>query len=190
MQQIELWSQNRFNFRRMSSMILSRFRMSALPTGTSLLLNTNHLGEGKLGVLLTLPAGQSLAAGTHELLRTTFRASANAVGSTVLGFGDVPVSREVVSADVDILPTQYSAGTIQFGGSVGPTLGETQLFAGLTITGVIGKAYRIEATSDIDWAPWTSAGTVTLSGAKQLWVDTSAPAQGLRFYRAVDVTQP
>ncbi len=63
------------------------------------------------------------------------------------------------------------------------------LYPGLTIAGSVGCQYRIEYTTFLNPNPsltvWTPLTTLTLMSSPFLYVDTSAPATGMRFYRAV-----
>ena len=62
-----------------------------------------------------------------------------------------------------------------------------QTYAGLTITGAVGKVYTVQYTTDLAQSnDWRAAGIVQLPGSPHLWVDTTAPATGRRFYRAVE----
>lgn len=62
-----------------------------------------------------------------------------------------------------------------------------QTYAGLTITGAVGKVYTVQYTTDLAQSnDWRAAGIVQLPGSPYLWVDTTAPATGRRFYRAVE----
>jgi formylglycine-generating enzyme required for sulfatase activity len=78
--------------------------------------------------------------------------------------------------------------------AVGPrALAETQAglavqtYAGLTITGAVGTVYTVQYTTDLAQSnDWRAAGIVQLPGSPYLWVDTTAPATGRRFYRAVE----
>jgi hypothetical protein len=82
-------------------------------SGGSLLANTNQLGSGRLGLLLSLPAGASFAAGTREVVEISFFASpvtsTNVIG---ISFGDQPTVRQVSSPDPSILSATYTGGTI------------------------------------------------------------------------------
>jgi hypothetical protein len=61
------------------------------------------------------------------------------------------------------------------------------LYAGMALSGVIGRTYRVEWSSAMSGGTWTSAATLILTNTTQLWVDTSAPVRSnsQRFYRAV-----
>ena len=66
-----------------------------------------------------------------------------------------------------------------------PTLG-LRLFAGVNISGTAGSIYVVQSTSDpTQTNSWRSLAFVELLATNHLFVDTSGPAQGNRFYRAL-----
>jgi formylglycine-generating enzyme required for sulfatase activity len=68
---------------------------------------------------------------------------------------------------------------------VQPTLG-LQLYAGVSITGTVGTVYAIQASTNVaDTNSWTTVSFVQFSTGDYLWTDTSTPATGRRFYRAL-----
>jgi uncharacterized protein (TIGR03437 family) len=79
----------------------------AEPAG--LYLNAQQAASGRVGLILALPAGQTLAAGTRQLIVFTFAAtSGDHTRPLVFGFGDRPVAREVVDVRANPLPTTYA----------------------------------------------------------------------------------
>jgi formylglycine-generating enzyme required for sulfatase activity len=61
-----------------------------------------------------------------------------------------------------------------------------QTYAGLTITGGVGTVYAIQATADL--APTNNCRCLEflrLPTATHVWLDSTAPASGRRYYRAV-----
>jgi hypothetical protein len=70
---------------------------------------------------------------------------------------------------------------------VPPTIGEVtyDAVAGtvtFALTGTTGRTYAIESAAELEAAPWTADGTVTLATATQ---SVTRPASGARrFYRA------
>ena len=156
-----------------------------LPAGASLILNTNRSEEGKLGILLALPTGQNVTSGTYQLCVFNARIAPNigSASSASLWFGDVPIIRELVSADVDVLTTQFAAGAVTFA-SDAAVLGNTEMYAGFTISGVIGKSYQIEYSEPLTPGSWTTLATAQLTQSPQLWVDTTATTNRFRLYRA------
>ena len=81
--------------------------------GASLNTNTTQTATGKLGVALALPAGQTFAAGTRQLLAVTFNVTAGTITtSTPVGFGDQPIAREVASATATALTATWTGGTV------------------------------------------------------------------------------
>jgi hypothetical protein len=71
---------------------------------------------------------------------------------------------------------------------VNPTGVSLGLYAGLTITGAVGKTFGIQYTMNLN-TNWTSITNITLAQPVQLWVDNSVNVvtQGKRFYRVVAV---
>ena len=60
------------------------------------------------------------------------------------------------------------------------------LYAGLTISGVAGRTYTIQFTTDLtEPAQWRTLATIQLSKSTELWFDVDSRAQPRRFYRAV-----
>jgi len=71
-----------------------------------------------------------------------------------------------------------------------PSLG-LRLFAGVNITGTIGSVYAVQSSSDLSQTDaWTSLAFVQLPSTNYLFVDTSAPVAGNRFYRALLQSPP
>ena len=61
-----------------------------------------------------------------------------------------------------------------------------QTYAGLSVTGTVGTVYTVQYTTNLaQLNDWRAAGMVQLPKSPYLWVDTTAPAAGRRFYRAV-----
>ncbi|MCW5550792.1 MAG: immunoglobulin domain-containing protein [Verrucomicrobiae bacterium] len=81
--------------------------------GASLLVNTNQLESGRVGVALALPTDASFPAGTHEVVRVEFTtAIVTEDTETTITFGDLPVSREVSDAPGNALVATYANGTL------------------------------------------------------------------------------
>ena len=70
---------------------------------------------------------------------------------------------------------------------------DVQTYAGLTVTGEIGKVYSIEYVTDLTdpaESDWRCLEYLQLPASPYLWADKSAPATGRRFYRAVAMEAP
>src|SRR6266852_4399971 len=60
-----------------------------------------------------------------------------------------------------------------------------QLFAGVNVTGTVGNVYVVQSTTDLSQSnSWSSLAFVQLPATNFLFVDTTAPVAGNRFYRA------
>ncbi|MDQ3009873.1 MAG: hypothetical protein M3X11_04125, partial [Acidobacteriota bacterium] len=82
-------------------------------TGSSLNVNTNQAANGRVGIALAMPANQTLAAGTKQLLVVTFAALTGGSGATTtVAIGDQPVGREIVDAAANSLNASWAAATI------------------------------------------------------------------------------
>ena len=55
-------------------------------------------------------------------------------------------------------------------------------FAGVTITGIVGRTYQIQSSPDLN--TWTTRATVLLTSSPYLWIDQN-PIAGNKFYQAV-----
>jgi formylglycine-generating enzyme required for sulfatase activity len=74
-----------------------------------------------------------------------------------------------------------------------PPVLHLDLYAGVTITGVVGTVYSIETTLDLaDPHPdaWQCLEFLQLPTSPYLWIDRSATAIGRRYYRAAEFPQP
>ena len=66
-----------------------------------------------------------------------------------------------------------------------------RLFAGLNLTGAVGSVVVVQTTSDlIQSNSWTGLAFVQLPSTNYLFVDTTAPVAGNRFYRALLQSPP
>lgn len=84
---------------------------AGLPGGAVLLLNTNKTPQGRLGVLIGQYAGEAFSSGLHTVLRVQFEVVGQ--DTAVVGFGDTPVRREVVSSEARILATTYASASVR-----------------------------------------------------------------------------
>jgi hypothetical protein len=63
-----------------------------------------------------------------------------------------------------------------------------QMYAGLTVTGLPGEGFNIEASTNLaDTNAWMMLTNITLASTNLLFIDTASPNQNQRFYRAVPV---
>lgn len=88
----------------------TRFLYAELGAGAqeaSLQLNRNQLASGRLGVALALPTGKTLPAGTRQLVTIYLSRAKGANDLRAVRFADLPVAREVVDANADILSATY-----------------------------------------------------------------------------------
>lgn len=79
-----------------------------------LIPNDQEISTGRFGISLALPAGQTFAASTREIVLVSFSVDSNTTAeSTPLKFGDQPVAREVVDKDANPLSADWAGGTLK-----------------------------------------------------------------------------
>lgn len=81
--------------------------------GLALVPNPNQVANGRLGLIVSLPAGQSFAAGTRQLATLVFTIPANAPGgASAIEFGNQPIGREISDPNANELTATYTPGTV------------------------------------------------------------------------------
>jgi hypothetical protein len=86
----------------------------SLPAGSNVVFNSSQVLSGRVGATLTLPPGQSLAPGPHQILSLTLNALGTQ-GVTSVTFGDSPVARSFVQANGTPIPIDqvvFNAGIV------------------------------------------------------------------------------
>jgi uncharacterized protein (TIGR03437 family) len=85
-----------------------------LPTVSGQVLTSNpaQVAQGRLGLMLALRGGASFEAGARLVAAVNFDIAANATGQPALGFGDQPVERKITDAAGNLLPCNYTGGTV------------------------------------------------------------------------------
>ncbi|HEY6073018.1 MAG TPA: DUF4214 domain-containing protein, partial [Anaerolineales bacterium] len=76
---------------------------------SSATLNVNELEskEGRVGIALALPAGQTFGPGTHQVITLNFAAAAGVSEKMLFGFADQPIAREVVDINANSKKTLF-----------------------------------------------------------------------------------
>ena len=171
-----------------------RFTNGAALASATTTLNTSQLASGHLGVTMAMPAGQTVAAGserdvTHVLFDVTGGATPGT--TTFVGFGDLPVNRLVTKINDTPLTTLFAAGLVTLR-SVPSVVSGGRLPDGrfrLTLSGLPGRSYDIEASSDLE--TWTAVATIAagLDGLLE-FTDPESLALPHRFYQARLVPAP
>jgi formylglycine-generating enzyme required for sulfatase activity len=86
----------------------------------------------------------------------------------------------------------YALGTLCLLLAVSPAQGQTlaiQMYPGLTITGMVGNVYTIQATTNLAQPNgWSTFGVVQLLTTNYLWFDATSPGNIQRFYRTLSFT--
>ncbi|MDX2029635.1 MAG: SBBP repeat-containing protein [Blastocatellia bacterium] len=81
--------------------------------GATLNVNSAQTAQGRIGLAMALPAGQSFAAGTRRIVAVTFLAPAGGTANAIpIAIGDQPIAREIVNANAETLTTTWTNGTV------------------------------------------------------------------------------
>ncbi len=124
--------------------------------GSTLIPNT--LQPGRVGVVLGLPFGVGLTAGTKQLVEIRFDVRAGAAtGESPLVLSDSPVAREVSDVDANVLPSTFqdgmvniiipTAASVQVGGRVMTNGGRGLANAGVLLTDASGTTRTARTSS-------------------------------------------
>ncbi|MGH9768188.1 MAG: kelch repeat-containing protein, partial [Blastocatellia bacterium] len=91
----------------------ARWRVVSIAAGREaktahLIFNTNYSASGRVGIAMALRPGESLVAGTHQLVTIRFAPLfSGGAESPLIGFGDEPIAREVTDAEANPLPAGF-----------------------------------------------------------------------------------
>lgn len=153
--------------------------------GGTLVVNSNHLGGGHLGILVALPADARLTAGNRELVRLRVQATSAAGNWTnAMDFLDFPVRRQVVDPNALDLPATYANSAVVIRTTPPPAARITDLqrvdgTLRFRADGFAGATVVLEVSDNlVDWAPLAvEAGVDGMIHLPLLETTTS------RFYR-------
>jgi hypothetical protein len=150
-------------------------------SGALFIVNTNAIGAGKIGFVLGLPGGQTLAAGTNSLVQINL-ASVHYSNTATLSFGDVPVPRSVADVTANTVSAAYQNGSLAVAGTTWPTLnigasgGNLSLIWSSTATN-----FSVQSTTNLGSAWNTLSATFTTNGST-ISVTVPAPTN-TTYYR-------
>lgn len=126
-------------------------------TQTATLIPNTTQG-GKVGVVLAMPFGQALSAGTKQLVTVRFNVAANATsGQTPLTFGDSPTVREVADVDADVLTSVFQDGAINFFGATAANVSLSGRVTTANETGISKAVVSITASNGATFTALTNA---------------------------------
>jgi len=92
---------------------LMGLRIGANAGTATLLENTNNVGLGQVGVILSLPVSKLFAIGTQQIAVVQFYLNpVTSTNGTMIGFGDQPVMRVVASSNGSALTALYQGAII------------------------------------------------------------------------------
>src|SRR5262249_9396638 len=82
-------------------------------SGAQLQVNSSQTAQGRLGLIMALPAGQQISAGTRRIITVNFTIAANASNaSTSITFSDQPTPSEVADTAGNLIPAAFIPGVV------------------------------------------------------------------------------
>jgi hypothetical protein len=150
--------------------------------GASLTVNASQSSTGHVGIVLALPPGITLPAGTQEVAKVQFVALAPAPSTNTISFGDIPVARETSDPLARALTTAYNSGTVSVTPQPGQPLRVTRSGNSILITwpsSAIG--YELEGTTGTLGTTWVPVPGVIDLVEQKLVIVTISGSQ--RFFR-------
>lgn len=78
----------------------------------ALIVNASQADRGRIGIVVSLPPGQTMPAGTRFVLTLTFNAAGGKAETASIGFGDFPSLRQVSDFGAKSLPVEYVGASI------------------------------------------------------------------------------
>ncbi len=167
-------------------------------TGT-LMVNSAKAAAGRVGLVLVLPAGTSIPAGTRDIIMLTFDA-ARVAGITTLGLsGDVPVRREVADVNAGLLGASFLDANFNLLLPIGLRAtgvertadGVLRLMIGNTdgspVSALQATKYSVYVTSDLGGVWTLLPNALRVEDGVLKIVDPAGNGAGLRFYKLEEV---
>jgi len=164
--------------------------VGASTADATLTVDSSQVSSGQLGVTLALPPGQTLPAGSAlEIARVTFDVAEGATDGavSVVGFGNEPIARSVLSTNGISLVTLFVAGSVTLENWTATASGQITGDGSfqLSVIGPPSRSYVIEATTNLTSASWVPVSTnqTSLGGLLQ-FLDSDTTNYPYRFFRA------
>jgi hypothetical protein len=152
--------------------------------------DSSQAGDGRLGITLTLPPGQTMPVGSAlEIANVSFDTSGSASSGamTPVGFDTQPIAREVLSATDLPLVALFVAGSVTLENWTATASGQIMGNGSfqLSLIGPPSRTYVIESTTNLTTQTWVPLSTnqTSLGGLLQFY-DTDATNHPYRFFRA------
>jgi len=144
--------------------------------------NINYSQPGKLGIVVALPPGDALHAGTNQLLVLQLTASTNASGPVALALDSSVAALQVVDNTANVLAATYLNGAVTL--PARPTLVTAVSHAGLQLTWPISAGTFSVQSANTPQGPWTDAPISIITNGATATVTVTATNQQ-QYFRLV-----
>jgi hypothetical protein len=141
--------------------------------------NINYRQPGKLGMVVAMSPGASLAPGTNQVLVLQFTASTDASGQTALSLDDSVVIRQVVDATANALVANYVDGAVILPPQ--PVLATTITGANLQLTWPVSTGTFHVQSADNPLGPWADTTLTIITNGANATVTVTATNQQQYF---------
>jgi uncharacterized protein (TIGR03437 family) len=120
--------------------------------GATISVNNNQAAQGRVGIVVALPAGQTIQPGTRQIVIVTFAVKGDSnVPATTISFGDQPVSREMVNDNAGLLAAVWKPATVNLTRSVISASAASYSLTALTME-CIAAAFGADLASTVELA--------------------------------------
>ena len=166
------------------------FSAGADATGATINTNALQATSGRVGFALIV--SEPFATGNRALIRLYFTVLAPSSASTSLGFGDTPISREVINSQASLVSATFSgltvailaSQTITFAAPAAKTFGD----APFSLSASASSGLAVAFASSNPAVATVSGNTLTVVGAGVCTITASQSGSGT-FGAATSVTQ-
>ncbi len=150
--------------------------------GAYLAVNTNQAAAGRIGVVLALPPGTTLAPGTREVANVIWTARGAAPATATVAFSNQPVPHETSDVLAHPVATSYANGTVSVTPLPGPQLQFLRSGNLLFISWPSSAAgFALEASAGPLGSPWSLVSGIIDLGEQKMAIVTIA--DGEKYFR-------
>lgn len=140
---------------------------------------------GKVGVSVSLPGVEILPAGQQLIAWVYFLAAEAATDRIAISFGSSPTLRSLRDPSFHSLPAVYTSGVMTFHGVQTTVILLTSADgpSGLSVSGLPGRTYTIEVSTDLHAWKGAFKGQADMNGRIE-WTEPASPIRTAeRFFR-------
>jgi hypothetical protein len=144
-------------------------------SGAMLIVNTNSVAAGQLGLALALPNVATFAAGKQPIVKLYFN-SVSYSNTVPLAFSDSPIWRQVGDASANPVSATYLNGSLVIGGAPWPQLAISQFGANIVLSWPSSPGgLSAQMATNLNGS-WTSVGGTPITNGSTNFLTLPAPS--------------